>query len=147
DGERRRRLRARSPPEWMPSGTGFFSPAEGRSAPEPLLIKWSTRRTANRGAEFREFARRRPSSVRRGEIRLASSCPAPYNERPCASHPVAWPLTLEKTPTTGDAWPRTQELRAMSTPSEEQALLALFRQGDQDAARKIVERYLDRLLL
>jgi RNA polymerase sigma-70 factor (ECF subfamily) len=35
----------------------------------------------------------------------------------------------------------------MSTPTEEQALLDLFRQGSQDAARQIVERYIDRLLL
>lgn len=35
----------------------------------------------------------------------------------------------------------------MSTSLEEQALIQLWRQGDQDAARQIVERYIDRLLL
>jgi RNA polymerase sigma-70 factor (ECF subfamily) len=34
----------------------------------------------------------------------------------------------------------------MSASPEEQALMDLWRQGDQDAARQIVERYLDRLL-
>jgi RNA polymerase sigma factor (sigma-70 family) len=34
----------------------------------------------------------------------------------------------------------------MPASPEEQALIDLWRQGDQDAARKIVERYLDRLL-
>jgi RNA polymerase sigma-70 factor (ECF subfamily) len=34
----------------------------------------------------------------------------------------------------------------MSASASEQALIDLWRRGDQDAARKIVERYLDRLL-
>src|SRR5260370_15588177 len=34
----------------------------------------------------------------------------------------------------------------MPASPEEQALIDLWRQGDQDAARQIVERYLDRLL-
>jgi RNA polymerase sigma-70 factor, ECF subfamily len=35
----------------------------------------------------------------------------------------------------------------MSTSSEEQALIDLWRKGDQDAAREIVERFMGRLLL
>ena len=35
----------------------------------------------------------------------------------------------------------------MPTSPEEQALINLWRQGDEDAARQIVERYIDRLLL
>jgi RNA polymerase sigma-70 factor, ECF subfamily len=35
----------------------------------------------------------------------------------------------------------------MSMSPEEQALIHLWRQGDQEAARQIVERYIDRLLL
>jgi RNA polymerase sigma-70 factor (ECF subfamily) len=35
----------------------------------------------------------------------------------------------------------------MSASPEEQALISLWRQGDQDAARQIVDRYIDRLLL
>lgn len=35
----------------------------------------------------------------------------------------------------------------MPTSPEEQALIDLWRQGDQDAARRIVERYCDRMLL
>jgi RNA polymerase sigma-70 factor (ECF subfamily) len=35
----------------------------------------------------------------------------------------------------------------MSSPSEEQALVELFRHGDQDAARQIVDTYIDRLLM
>jgi RNA polymerase sigma-70 factor (ECF subfamily) len=35
----------------------------------------------------------------------------------------------------------------MPTPPEEQALIDLWRKGDQDAARQIVERYIDRLLV
>ncbi len=34
----------------------------------------------------------------------------------------------------------------MSAAAEEQALVELWRQGDEDAARQIVERYLDRLI-
>ena len=34
----------------------------------------------------------------------------------------------------------------MPTCPEEQALIDLWRQGDQDAARRIVDRYIDRLL-
>ena len=35
----------------------------------------------------------------------------------------------------------------MAASAEEQALIDLWRQGDQDAARQIVECYIDRLLL
>src|SRR5438874_13774261 len=35
----------------------------------------------------------------------------------------------------------------MPASPEEQALINLWRQGDEDAARQIVERYIDRLLL
>jgi RNA polymerase sigma-70 factor (ECF subfamily) len=35
----------------------------------------------------------------------------------------------------------------MPTPLEEQALIDLWRQGDENAARQIVERYIDRLLV
>ena len=35
----------------------------------------------------------------------------------------------------------------MSTPTEEQALVDLWRQGDEEAARQIVHRYMDRLLM
>src|SRR5436190_8616628 len=35
----------------------------------------------------------------------------------------------------------------MPASPEEQALIELWRQGDEDAARQIVERYIDRLLL
>jgi RNA polymerase sigma-70 factor (ECF subfamily) len=35
----------------------------------------------------------------------------------------------------------------MATPPEEQVLLKLWRNGDEDAARQIVDRYIDRLLM
>jgi RNA polymerase sigma-70 factor (ECF subfamily) len=43
--------------------------------------------------------------------------------------------------------PSREEYRSMSTPSEEQALVDLWRNGDEDAAREIAERYMERLLM
>src|SRR5947209_331345 len=43
--------------------------------------------------------------------------------------------------------PLVQEPVPMSMAPEEKALIDLWRQGDEDAARKIVDRYIDRLLV
>jgi RNA polymerase sigma-70 factor (ECF subfamily) len=58
--------------------------------------------------------------------------------QPPSSHPFEWG---------GRASSPHEEGLAVSTPAEEQALIDLWRSGDQDAARQIADRYFGRLLL